>query len=321
MIEMHLHPSDHGLIRFGTSPMQETVLSLWALGNPMHRAWEEWARPVIEALDLHWLPLLCSTGSWVPDFLTPAPTRRTMDFHDELKALGTTPPQKVRANVAAAWEGTALPYGMRPLVDDPERILPEVVDELKEYHEAVIEPVWPRVHGLLEADLDHRAHKITTGGLVAVFADLHDRVAYRGDRIELTMPWDCKHYLHGIGVLLVPSAFLWPKLATVPDPPNQPMITYPARGIGDLWSGLRTEPAEEPAAAALLGRSRALMLAQLDLPMTTTQLARRMGLSAGAVSEHLGILRRSDLVTSHRTGRQVFYQRTMLASALLRQAS
>ncbi|MER5813318.1 helix-turn-helix domain-containing protein [Streptomyces sp. NPDC002033] len=52
-------------------------------------------------------------------------------------------------------------------------------------------------------------------------------------------------------------------------------------------------------------------------PATTTRLAARTGLSPGAVSQHLGVLREAGLVTSHRYGREVHYTTSELGDALL----
>jgi DNA-binding transcriptional ArsR family regulator len=51
--------------------------------------------------------------------------------------------------------------------------------------------------------------------------------------------------------------------------------------------------------------------------MSTTQVARDLGLSAASVSEHLSVLRRSGLVSARRSGRSVLYQRTLLGTELL----
>jgi DNA-binding transcriptional ArsR family regulator len=85
--------------------------------------------------------------------------------------------------------------------------------------------------------------------------------------------------------------------------------------VAELW--------EEPSAEhtdplmALVGRTRAVLLATLDLPRTTTQLAGQLGLSPPAVSQHLKILRDTGLVGARRRGRMVLYQRTAAATALL----
>lgn len=120
----------------------------------------------------------------------------------------------------------------------------------------------------------------------------------------------------GSGMLLVPSAFAWPRVLTRSVAPDPPQLAYPARGIGDLWEP-RTTGAAAEAVAAVLGRSRAQLLAELDTPASTTQLARSCGLSAPGVSQHLTALRNAGLVTAHRNGRSVLYARTAVADALL----
>jgi DNA-binding transcriptional ArsR family regulator len=68
---------------------------------------------------------------------------------------------------------------------------------------------------------------------------------------------------------------------------------------------------------ALVGRSRATILAQLDVPRSTTSLATRLELSAGTVSEHLAVLTQARLLTARRDGRRVLYARTQLGARLL----
>jgi DNA-binding transcriptional ArsR family regulator len=65
------------------------------------------------------------------------------------------------------------------------------------------------------------------------------------------------------------------------------------------------------------GRTRATLLATLRLPRSTTQLSEQLDLSPAAVSQHLKILRDSALVSAHRRGRMVLYQRTPATTALL----
>jgi DNA-binding transcriptional ArsR family regulator len=60
------------------------------------------------------------------------------------------------------------------------------------------------------------------------------------------------------------------------------------------------------------------VLLALDLPTCTTELATRLSQSAPAVSQHLSVLRRNGLVTSWRAGRRVLYQRTDLATSIVR---
>jgi DNA-binding transcriptional ArsR family regulator len=50
----------------------------------------------------------------------------------------------------------------------------------------------------------------------------------------------------------------------------------------------------------LIGRTRAAILLRLDVPMTTTQLARGLHQSPSTVSEHLTVLRGNGLLISWR---------------------
>ena len=85
--------------------------------------------------------------------------------------------------------------------------------------------------------------------------------------------------------------------------------------MAELWQDTQAEQADP--LAALVGRTRATLLATLALPRTTTQLAAQLGLSPAAVSEHLKILKDTALVIAQRRGRMVLYQRTAAATALL----
>ncbi|MFB4263153.1 ArsR/SmtB family transcription factor [Nonomuraea sp. GTA35] len=94
-------------------------------------------------------------------------------------------------------------------------------------------------------------------------------------------------------------------------------MIYRGRGIGTLWE----QPASRPpqALADLIGSARASLLTTLDGPASTTELARRHGVTPGAVSQHLAVLRRAGLVSRARAGRLVLYARTELADLLMAQ--
>src|SRR5690242_4925381 len=79
-------------------------------------------------------------------------------------------------------------------------------------------------------------------------------------------------------------------------PARPPVLTYPARGVGNLWGKDGPVLAGEDPLSALLGRRRAEILRALDLPSCTTDLAARLGQSPSAVSQHLSVLRRNGLV-------------------------
>lgn len=170
---------------------------------------------------------------------------------------------------------------------------------------------------MLDADLAHRARRLTEGGPAALFADLHPMVRWRDDRLDVSTIFDASVSLAGRGLVLVPSAFYWQGVGPIIDPPWQPTLIYPARGVELLWQPGEAGPQALP---RVIGRSRADLLAALNAPRTTTDLAKQLGLSPGAVSQHLTALRSAGLLTTHRRGREVLYLRTPLADQLRRLA-
>ncbi|WP_131742848.1 ArsR/SmtB family transcription factor, partial [Actinomadura roseirufa] len=192
-----------------------------------------------------------------------------------------------------------------------------LVGLLERYWAAAVEPFWPRIRDLLEGDVLRRTRALAAHGAAGVFGDLHEAVAWRAGTLRVDRRWRFRGELAGRGLLLVPSAFVWPDVSIMA-PPYQPMLSYPPTGVGTLWETGRTESGRRAAdpLAALLGRSRAALLAALATPASTTELAGRIGVTPGAVSQHLAVLRSCGLVTGHRLGRRVLYVRTAEGDAL-----
>ncbi|MFD5087237.1 ArsR/SmtB family transcription factor [Kitasatospora sp. NPDC058406] len=70
-----------------------------------------------------------------------------------------------------------------------------------------------------------------------------------------------------------------------------------------------------------VGRTRAALLSELGEPLSTPDLAARLGVTAGAVSQHLGALRAAGLVTTRRTGRTAVHLRTRTGTVLTAEPS
>jgi DNA-binding transcriptional ArsR family regulator len=207
---------------------------------------------------------------------------------------------------------------LEPLYDDPAGQLPAVVQELARYWQAAIEPVWQRVRGLCSADVAYRMEQFANGGVAQVLGDLHPDLGFSGELLLVDKPHHCSHRfdLAGAGIVLAPCAFTWPSLIVGCCGVDQPVLIYPPRGVAELWEGTVAEQPDP--LSALVGRTRANLLGILALPSTTTQLAERLDLSPAAVSQHLKILKDAGLVTAHRRGRMVLYQRTPADRGLIR---
>jgi DNA-binding transcriptional ArsR family regulator len=321
MIEMVLAHSDLARVRFAHSPIAELVTSLRVLQDPgrqlMYGRWLSTVRPQLDGLGLELLTALAPTGRYLPAFLFPPPTQPWGVLSEELAQVAASPPAMVRAELDKVREGRPLPAVLGPLYDDPAGQLPAVAAELHRYWQAAVEPVWPRLRGLCAADLAYRMERFAGGGLARVLGDLHPELAIDGDRLRVDKPHHCSHRfdLAGSGVVLVPCAFTWPSLIVDCCGVDQPVLIYSPRGVAELWEDTMAEQPDP--LSALVGRTRATLLAALALPTSTAQLAAQLELSPAAVSQHLKILKDTALVTGHRRGRMVLYQRTPTATALL----
>ena len=178
-----------------------------------------------------------------------------------------------------------------------------------------IEPVWPRIEAMLHADLQYRLEQLSTKGLDHLLRSLHPIVSFDGDAIRVEKYWDETADLGGRGLLLVPCAFAWPDVIVQTEEPHTPTLSYSPRGMALLWkaSSLR----DRTALADVLGRTRALLLAALDLPMSTTQLSDQLELSSPTVNAHLKALTNAGILSSRRDGRAVLYARSPLGDSLL----
>ncbi|MFI2347219.1 DUF5937 family protein [Streptomyces sp. NPDC019443] len=318
---MHFGEADLLRIRFAVSPLWETQEAVRTLKRPerhgYHLPWLRRIRQAALGLDLISLWLLMPRRGHTPDFLGPPPIGPAASFDEEIAAVRAVDPEAARHDMAWALSDTpgALdsPQG-RALLADPVRAVRELADAMEQAWHTLIEPEWPRLRALLEADVAFHSGRLAQAGLEGLFAELHPRLSWADRTLPLSGRSEHVRELGGQGLMLLPSVFCWPDVVTGFEPPWQPTIAYPARGIGVLW----TEPAGRTpqALARLLGTKRAAVLAALDEPGTTTALAHRLGLAPSSVSAHLAVLRDAGLLTSRRHGHQVLYERTPLGIAL-----
>ena len=119
----------------------------------------------------------------------------------------------------------------------------------------------------------------------------------------------------GQGLWFMPSVFRWPWVAVDTRETVANVVSYGARGSGRVWQQPgREQPAGLP---DLVGRSRASILECLDVPRSTTSLAKLFGLSISTVSEHLSVMAASGLLQSRRDGQCVLYWRTLVGDLLV----
>jgi DNA-binding transcriptional ArsR family regulator len=304
-------PADLGRVRFAVSPLFELAASWQVLRDParhsIHGPWVKVARERVAGLDLAMLDAVIPEGPYLPDFVTPPPEHPRTDLAAELRRVRATDPEQVARELAWAYPGRRLPPAARVLVDDPKAGLRRLIAVMEAYWERALAPWWERLRATLESDIAYRGARLAEGGPVAAFSDLNPGVSWRDGTLDVRRPYEATVALEGRGLVLLPVVFAWGHVWAMIDPPWQPTLVYAPRGVGLLWERPQRAP---DALADLLGRRRALLLAELATPATTQELARRLRASAGGVSEHLGVLRRAGLIAGRRDGRAVRYERT-----------
>ncbi|MPZ81456.1 MAG: helix-turn-helix domain-containing protein, partial [Actinophytocola sp.] len=281
--------------RWAVSPLRETTSAVRLLSQPhrqgYHLPWLRAVAPVLDRLDLTPLLHVLSRHSYSPDFISPPPAGPSPRFDDEIAAVRATPESQVAAELARS-------PGARRFATDPAEARTQLADVLESVWRNLIEPWWPRIRDILEADIAHRTRALVDGGLAAALADLHPAIRWEHHTLTVDLGTNAERRMDGVGMLLMPSVFEWPGVGVSLDPPWPPTIDYPARGIAALWQ--QVEPAEQ--LHRLIGRTRATLLAALSEPRSTTGLARTCALPASTVSEQVRILRETGLVTTHRVG-------------------
>ena len=176
-------------------------------------------------------------------------------------------------------------------------------------------PFWVRIRTLLARDIEERSRQLAERGLRIMLDELHPRIRWTKRGLSIADRHRETVNVGERGLVLMPTAYMWPHVSAVADEPWQPTIIYPARGVAELW---QPSVAPSDALARLLGQTRARVLASLDHPTSTTGLAALIELSPAGTSRHLLALRDAGLITATRHGHEVRYCRTELGAALLR---
>jgi DNA-binding transcriptional ArsR family regulator len=322
--------------RFALSALVELTNALEVLVRPNRapyaRSWAERARRRVDAGAIALLLALVDHDSWyVPDFVVPIPDRYEPALADEIEAVAATPAEVVAHQLRLTFRiGEPPPVVMlRSRVGhDPRAPLPAIIDDTLTRHGesglarrvagqldmcwgSILDELWPTVRRVLDEDIRHRATLASRVGFSDILADLHPLVGWDGSRVTIRSRNELEVDARP-GLVLAPSVLL-PRPAVWLGDPSRVLLGYPARARGEVWSA----PEPTPGETAVLGIRRAALLADLNTPRSTTELAARHGLSCATVSYHLGRLREAGLITPRRAGHSVLYEQTGRAIGLL----
>nr|BFE56770.1 DUF5937 family protein [Dactylosporangium thailandense] len=303
---LELVPDDLLRLRFAHSPMAEVVTSALAArdGSWQYGRWRSRLGSRTDDLDVFWRVVATPSGG-IPDFLTPVPRTARPTLEAELEAIAATDP----ARVAADLDGCGVPSG------DPAALLPPLVAQIRRYFRLALADLWPRLRATADNEIAHRTNTAAFPGPHRLLENLHPRIRWNPDALQLDYLKDTEYpswSLDGHPLFLLPTAFTGTK-AWIMDSAAGRALWYPPRAMGALFAA---PPAPPEPLAALLGATRAAVLALLASPASTGDVAEQLGLAPATASHHLTALRDAGLIVAARSGRRLNYRHTDLGERL-----
>ncbi|MGW0559701.1 ArsR/SmtB family transcription factor [Streptomyces sp. NPDC003016] len=329
MLRVHFSGVDLSRVRLSDRPdaLWETVLSFHRLRDRRGaKVFGEWRRESRTRLngETRLLASVIPNRGYFPDFLTPREGVRGMDAG--LEALRATASDRLRAELALLAashrpDRTAPPgraalarHGVAPLTGRRGDVLGRLAGVLRGYHRAAVEPYWPHIRARVEADRAARGRALLDGGADELLTSLPPMLRWRPPVLEADYPVDRDLYLRGRGLLLQPSFFCRGTPVVYRDSNLPPVLVYP------MTHAEAPAPSDDPGPplGRLVGQTRSAVLAAIGGGCTTSELARRAGVSLASASQHACVLREAGLVVTLRHGNAVLHTLTPLGAALLR---
>jgi DNA-binding transcriptional ArsR family regulator len=321
MLRIHFTSEDLCKVTIANAadPLWDVLLSLHTLrdhSTPLMFA--NWRHTTLTAnlAEIRLLTEVAPPQGYSPDFLTPG--RGDEDFEGQLDRVLSSPRRHLHDDmVHLAQQHPATPWTRALAGGDPAalRLLGKAIGA---YHRAALAPYADRIQTYVRADRSRRSQIVLDGGLDRLLSSLHSRSVWQPPVLRVPVYADQDVYLQGRGLVLVPSVFCRVQPITLRDPHRPPVLVYPLAPPLGLLRAERT-PDDDPAdpVAALIGRTRMVVLAAAINPGTTTKLAQRVGIAPPVVSRHTAVLRAAGLLETHRDGGSVRHRITGLGIAVL----
>lgn len=214
-----------------------------------------------------------------------------------------------------------------------------VIEALHTYTKLAVEPYWDAVQAVLEGARARLVRISGEAGVEALLSSLHPAIRWRPPWLEIGEPAtggdidgrtadvrsgpdaSGEERLDGRGLEIVPSFFCPPGYPLVrwADREDAPDVLFvpAARGLR-LGQVVVADGAGRRALGLLVGQTRASVLRVVsDGACTTSELARRSGISVSAASQHARVLREAGLIRSERHRSAVIHTLTPLGAQLV----
>jgi DNA-binding transcriptional ArsR family regulator len=326
MLRIHFTAADLARVHLAREPdpVWETLLSLHQLntprrGLPVFAQWRRTAGAELTAKGLaapaRMLSALApASASYWPDFLTPGAAASGLETGmDELRA---TPRSRLRRELDRMARSHGLPRWAHGLGAGEPTVLEEVATAFRLVHRTIVAPAWAGTDGTTEADRALRTRTLRDQGVHGLLNSFRPLMAWRPPVLHVRYPEDRDLHLGGHGIRLIPSHFCWNTPIALADPTLPQVLAYPVAHPA-TWAPEATRERRAEALAALIGRTRARVLASLHTTATTGEIARSLGISASSASGHVAALREVHLADSRRDRNFVVHTLTPLGAALL----
>jgi DNA-binding transcriptional ArsR family regulator len=310
----------------GPDPMWELVSSLQLLQNGYdQRVFQRWRKQV--AADLRRSELsgpvrtrllpVAPDAFYFPDLLTPPEAALGVD--EAIDTILHTPRRRLGAEIGRLAGPPGTGSWLADLATGRAEAMARLGDLIRAYHRCAVLPYWSRLQLWVDSDLAMRRQLVRGGGVGRLLDSFRPMMRWRYPVLEVPEhPSDRDVHLDGRGLLLVPSYFCCRHPVTIFDPALPQVVVYPVERAAD-WLDHGPDRTARPALERLIGHTRAVVLLATQGGCTTSELARRLGVSEATVSYHIGILRDAGLVTSRRRANTVLHILSPLGGALMRQ--
>lgn len=316
-LRIYFSAEDLARIRVAAGPdlLWELVLSVHVLGaRHVPPRFAPWRRRTLARLAgarqapvRPLLDVVPPTGAF-PDFLTPPAAERD-DLGAALEVVATTPARRLADELAVVFARRRASPWVTGLAAGQPAPMHALIRALRTYYEQALAGYQRQIADVVHADRALRARQVLDGGVETLLAGLPPPIRWRRPVLHSAYVRDRDVHLGGRGITLIPSYFCHRHPVTLIDPELPPVLVYPAAQL--------TGRAGSTALAALLGPTRARALTALQVPCSTSELARYLHASIGTASKHTAALRDAGLVTTTRHGASVRHALTSLGTALL----
>ncbi|MEV0643840.1 helix-turn-helix domain-containing protein [Phytomonospora sp. NPDC050363] len=297
-------------------PLWELVCAVHMLrGQRGDLLFAEWRRSALAGLrrpgttpGLRLFSVLTPTFGYFPDFLNPAEGMRGIDHG--LEAVRSTPIPLLVRDLRRLAPDRAHP-DLPALASGDPGALTRLTDGMRLFHDTAIAPHRRALEAAFDRDRARRAAAMAEHGVEGLLASLAPTATWSAGELRVPNHPRQEIDLGGRGLLLVPSYFCIRHPMTLFDESHPPVLIYPIARSG------APSRASRGSLPALIGQTRAAVLDTIGAGGSTTELARRVGVSPASASEHARVLRDAGLVASQRDGGKVVHRLTPLGRSLL----